>query len=67
MENNHVSILVLQGHVDHGKTTLIQALTGNWTSVHSQELKRGITIRVGYSDAAFYKCKDCGIAIGVFN
>ena len=47
------------GHVDHGKTSLIQALTGSWTSVHSQELKRGITIRVGYSDAAFYKCPDC--------
>lgn len=47
------------GHVDHGKTTLVQALTGSWTSVHSQELKRGITIRVGYSDAAFYKCPGC--------
>ena len=47
------------GHVDHGKTTLIQALTGSWTSVHSQELKRGITIRIGYSDAAFYKCGSC--------
>ena len=47
------------GHVDHGKTSLIQALTGKWTSVHSQELKRGITIRVGYSDTAFYKCPDC--------
>ena len=52
------------GHVDHGKTTLIQALTGSWTSVHSQELKRGITIRVGYSDAAFYKCKSCEEPLG---
>ena len=52
------------GHVDHGKTTLIQALTGSWTSVHSQELKRGITIRVGYSDAAFYKCTDCEEPLG---
>ncbi len=52
------------GHVDHGKTTLIQSLTGVWTSVHSQELKRGITIRVGYSDAAFYKCKNCSAPEG---
>lgn len=52
------------GHVDHGKTSLIQAFTGVWTSVHSQELKRGITIRVGYSDAAFYKCKNCEPPLG---
>lgn len=52
------------GHVDHGKTTLIESLTGTWTSVHSQELKRGITIRVGYSDAAFYKCKNCEDPVG---
>ena len=47
------------GHVDHGKTTLIEAITGIWTSAHSEELRRGITIKVGYADAAFYKCHDC--------
>jgi translation initiation factor 2 subunit 3 len=47
------------GHVDHGKTTLVEAITGIWTSAHSEELKRGITIRVGYADAAFYKCPSC--------
>ena len=52
------------GHVDHGKTTLIQALTGIWTSAHSEELKRGITIRVGYADAAFYKCRNCQSPLG---
>ena len=47
------------GHVDHGKTTLVQAITGVWASAHSEELRRGITIRVGYADAAFYKCPQC--------
>ncbi|MDG6962096.1 MAG: translation initiation factor IF-2 subunit gamma [Nitrososphaerota archaeon] len=37
-------------------TTLTQALTGVWASAHSEELKRGITIKVGYADAAFYRC-----------
>ena len=39
------------GHVDHGKTTLTQALTGKWTDQHSEELKRGISIKLGYADA----------------
>tara|TARA_B100000315_G_C14557653_1_gene578977 strand:- start:782 stop:2029 length:1248 start_codon:yes stop_codon:yes gene_type:complete len=47
------------GHVDHGKTTFVEAITGVWTSAHSEELRRGITIRVGYADAAFYKCPSC--------
>ncbi len=47
------------GHVDHGKTTLVEAITGVWTSAHSEELRRGITIKIGYADAAFYKCPRC--------
>ncbi|HKM42093.1 MAG TPA: translation initiation factor IF-2 subunit gamma [Methanocorpusculum sp.] len=48
------------GHVDHGKTTLVSKLTGSWTDRHSEELKRGISIRLGYADATFYKCPKCG-------
>ena len=46
------------GHVDHGKTTIIQALTGVWTAVHSEELKRGITIKIGYADMPIYRFLD---------
>ena len=49
------------GHVDHGKSTLVQALTGKWTAVHSEELKRGITIKLGYADATVYKCSKCNM------
>jgi translation initiation factor 2 subunit 3 len=47
------------GHVDHGKTTLVQALTGVWASRHSEELKRGITIKLGYADMPIYQCPKC--------
>ncbi|KDE54521.1 translation initiation factor IF-2 subunit gamma [Methanoculleus sp. MH98A] len=49
----------LVGHVDHGKTTLVSALTGTWTDRHSEEIKRGISIRLGYADTTFYKCENC--------
>jgi translation initiation factor 2 subunit 3 len=46
----------LVGHVDHGKTTLVRALSGSWTDQHSEEMKRGISIRLGYADATFREC-----------
>ncbi len=48
------------GHVAHGKTILTQALTSKLTLTHSEELKRGITIRLGYADVTIYKCTKCG-------
>ena len=46
------------GHIDHGKTTLLSKLTGKFTDTHSEELKRGITIKLGYADAVIYKLGD---------
>ncbi len=49
----------LVGHVDHGKTTLTEALSGVWADTHSEEIKRGITIKLGYADAEIFKCTSC--------
>jgi translation initiation factor 2 subunit 3 len=43
------------GHIDHGKTTLLAKLTGKFPDTHSEELKRGITIKLGYADMTIYK------------
>lgn len=44
------------GHVDHGKTTLTFAITHNWTDVHSESVKRSMTIKLGYSDVVIGVC-----------
>src|SRR3989304_4900489 len=46
------------GHIDHGKTTLLSKLTGKFTDTHSEELKRGITIKLGYAETIIYKNED---------
>jgi len=54
----------LVGHIDHGKTTILYRLTGIWADKHSEELKRGITIKLGYADVYINKCEKCGYTIG---
>jgi translation initiation factor 2 subunit 3 len=49
----------LVGHISHGKTTVCHALTGKLTLEHSEELMRGITIRLGYADTIIRKCPRC--------
>lgn len=42
-------IIGTAGHVDHGKTALIKALTGIDCDTHKEEKERGITINLGFS------------------
>ena len=42
-------IITLAGHVDHGKTSLVQALTGVNTDRLDEEKKRGLTIDLGFA------------------
>ena len=47
------------GHVDHGKSTLTEALTGKFPDTHSEEIRRGISIRLGYAETEFRECPKC--------
>ncbi|MEM8769534.1 MAG: selenocysteine-specific translation elongation factor, partial [Pseudomonadota bacterium] len=42
-------IITLAGHVDHGKTSLVQALTGVNTDRLTEEKRRGLTIDLGFA------------------
>lgn len=42
-------IIGTAGHVDHGKTALVKALTGIDCDTHQEEKRRGITINLGFA------------------
>ncbi|BFU19464.1 eukaryotic translation initiation factor 2 gamma subunit [Entamoeba histolytica HM-3:IMSS] len=44
------------GHVAHGKSTVVKALSGVHTVKFREELKKNMTIRLGYANAKIYKC-----------
>ena len=48
-------IIATAGHIDHGKTTLVKALTGVDTDRLPEEKARGISIDIGF---AYWKTPD---------
>mmetsp|Transcript_31690 Transcript_31690/g.79492 ORF Transcript_31690/g.79492 Transcript_31690/m.79492 type:complete len:479 (+) Transcript_31690:25-1461(+) len=44
------------GHVAHGKSTVVRALSSVQTVKYKSELERNITIKLGYANAKIYKC-----------
>ena len=46
------------GHVAHGKSTVVKALSGVHTVRFKNELERNITIKLGYANAKIYKSED---------
>ncbi len=45
------------GHVAHGKSTVVKAISGVQTVRFKNELVRNITIKLGYANAKIYKCE----------
>ena len=49
------------GHIDHGKTALVKALTGIDTDRLKEEKERGITIELGFASLAL----ESGLRLGI--
>ena len=58
--NNNV-IIGTAGHIDHGKTTLIKALSGIETDTTQEEKERGMSINLGFAYFDLPSGKRCGV------
>ena len=58
--NNNV-IIGTAGHIDHGKTTLIKALSGIETDTTQEEKDRGMSINLGFAYFDLPSGKRCGV------
>lgn len=54
-------VLGIAGHVDHGKTTLVKALTGIDTDTTAEEKKRGLTIDLGFASFTLPSGQSVGV------
>eukprot|EP01037_Dinobryon_pediforme_P025471 gene25471-27637_t len=54
------------GHVAHGKSTVVKAISGIQTIRFKDELVRNITIKLGYANATIYKCDGPDNEVGQF-
>eukprot|EP00047_Mylnosiga_fluctuans_P001926 m.222438 g.222438 ORF g.222438 m.222438 type:complete len:465 (+) comp10762_c0_seq1:88-1482(+) len=54
------------GHVAHGKSTVVKAISGVQTVRFKNELERNITIKLGYANAKIYKCDGPCPRLGAF-
>lgn len=61
MEEKRYRIIGTAGHIDHGKTWLVKALTGTDTDRLAEEKRRGITIENGFAFLKFPDGKEAGI------
>ena len=61
MEEKRYRIIGTAGHIDHGKTWLVKALTGTDTDRLAEEKRRGITIENGFAFLKFPDDREAGI------
>jgi len=56
MSNIKQVTIGVAGHIDHGKTSIVQSLTGKNTDTLNEEIKRGMTINIGFAHLNEHIC-----------